>query len=95
MSLPERALGDVLRLDSADVTVQPDDDYPIAGVYGFGADSSSADRSEAMKRATRSCHRLTAGRLMMSRLKAFEGAITVTRRNSRVGTCRPSSRSLR
>jgi len=68
MNLPERPLGDVLSIDIADETLQPNRDYPIAGVYGFGR----SDETSYPK-----LNRLIAGRLVMSRLKAFEGAIAV------------------
>ena len=77
MTLPERALGDVLRLDVADETVQPDRDYPMAGVYGFGRGLFQRGPIRSDETSYPKLNRLTAGRLVMSRLKAFEGAITV------------------
>jgi type I restriction enzyme S subunit len=77
MTLPEHALGDVLRLDIADETVQPDHDYPIAGVYGFGRGLFQRGPIRSDETSYPKLNRLTAGRLVMSRLKAFEGAIAV------------------
>ncbi len=77
MTLPERALGDVLRLDIDDETVRPDHDYPIAGVYGFGRGLFQRGPIRSDETSYPKLNRLTAGRLVMSRLKAFEGAIAV------------------
>ena len=77
MTLPERALGDVLHPDIADETVQPDRDYPIAGVYGFGRGLFQRGPIRSDETSYPKLNRLTAGRLVMSRLKAFEGAIAV------------------
>jgi type I restriction enzyme S subunit len=77
MTLPERALGDVLCLDIAGETVQPDHDYPIAGVYGFGRGLFQRGPIRSDETSYPKLNRLTAGRLVMSRLKAFEGAIAV------------------
>lgn len=77
MSLPERALGEVLRLVIANEVVQPDRDYPIAGVYGFGRGLFQRGPIRSDETSYPKLNRLTAGRLVMSRLKAFEGAIAV------------------
>jgi type I restriction enzyme S subunit len=77
MSLPERPLGDVLRLDIANEAVQPDRDYSIAGVYGFGRGLFQRGPIRSDETSYPKLNRLIAGRLVMSRLKAFEGAIAV------------------
>jgi type I restriction enzyme S subunit len=77
MSLPERALGEVLRIDITDESVQPERDYPIAGVYGFGRGLFQRGAIRSAETSYPKLNRLTTGRLVMSRLKAFEGAIAV------------------
>jgi type I restriction enzyme, S subunit len=77
MTFPERALGDVLRQDIADEIVQPDRDYPIAGIYGFGRGLFQRGPIRSDETSYPKLNRLAAGRLVMSRLKAFEGAIAV------------------
>jgi type I restriction enzyme S subunit len=77
MSLPERALGDVLDIAIDDEAMQPDRDYPIAGVYGFGRGLFQRGPIRSDETSYPKLNRLTAGRLVMSRLKAFEGAIAV------------------
>lgn len=77
MTLPERALGEVLRVDIADEAVQPDRDYPVAGVYGFGRGIFQRGPIRSNETSYPRLNRLIAGRLVMSRLKAFEGAIAV------------------
>jgi type I restriction enzyme S subunit len=77
MTLPECALSEVLHLDVADEALQPDHDYPIAGVYGFGRGLFQRGPIRSDETSYPKLNRLAAGRLVMSRLKAFEGAITV------------------
>jgi type I restriction enzyme, S subunit len=77
MSLPERALGDVLDIVIDDEAVQPDRDYSIAGVYGFGRGLFKRGLIRSDETSYPKLNRLTTGRLVMSRLKAFEGAIAV------------------
>ena len=77
MSLPERALGDVLGIAIDDEAVRLDRDYPIAGVYGFGRGLFKRGPIRSDETSYPKLNRLTAGRLVMSRLKAFEGAIAV------------------
>jgi type I restriction enzyme, S subunit len=77
MTLPERTLGDVLDIVIDDEAVQPDRDYPIAGVYGFGRGIFQRGPIRSDETSYPKLNRLTTGRLVMSRLKAFEGAIAV------------------
>jgi type I restriction enzyme S subunit len=77
MTLPERALGEVLDIVIDDEAMQPDRDYSIAGVYGFGRGLFQRGPIRSDETSYPKLNRLTAGRLVMSRLKAFEGAITV------------------
>jgi type I restriction enzyme, S subunit len=77
MSLPERSLGEVLHLDIRDETVRAGRDYPIAGVYGFGRGLFQRGPIRSDETSYPKLNRLTAGQLVMSRLKAFEGAMAV------------------
>jgi type I restriction enzyme, S subunit len=77
MSLPERPLGDVLRLSLTEVPVQADETYPIAGVYGFGRGLFQRGPITGNETSYGKLNRLESGKLVMSRLKAFEGALTV------------------
>lgn len=77
MNLPERALGEALHVDIFDETVRPGRDYLIAGVYGFGRGLFQRGPITSDETSYPKLNRLTAGRVVMSRLKAFEGAIAV------------------
>lgn len=77
MPLPERPLGDVLQLAPAEVPVEADGTYPIAGVYSFGRGLFQRGPISGSETSYARLNRLAPGRLVMSRLKAFEGALTV------------------
>lgn len=77
MVMLNRALGNVLRVAIDDETVQPDRDYPIAGVYGFGRGLFQRGPIRGDETSYQKLKRLVSGRLVMSRLKAFEGALAV------------------
>lgn len=77
MSLPERRLGDVLRVALDEESVHVDTKYQIAGVYGFGRGLFRRGPIRGDETSYFKLNRLTAGRLVMSKLKAFEGAIAV------------------
>ena len=77
MPLPERPLGDVLRLAPAETPIEADDSYPIAGVYSFGRGLFQRGPIGGSETSYARLNRLEPGRLVMSRLKAFEGALTV------------------
>ena len=71
------ALGEFLTLDLHDVAVEPEATYRVAGVYGFGR---GVFERNAIAGSETSYKRLTALRtdqLVLSRLKAFEGAVAV------------------
>jgi len=77
MGLPERALGEVLQPASVSVSIEPQGDYPIAGIYSFGR---GLIRRPAVRGSETSCatlSRLRAGQLTMSKLNAWEGALAV------------------
>lgn len=72
-----KPLGDGLSLALDEVPVAETNTYPMAGVYGFGR--GLIDRSTISGSDTKYAkfNRLHAGSLVMSRLKAFEGAISM------------------
>jgi type I restriction enzyme, S subunit len=77
MPVRERPLGDVLQPALADTAVDPDDTYQIAGVYSFGRGLFQRGRINGNETSYTRLNRLESGRLVMSRLKAFEGALSV------------------
>jgi type I restriction enzyme, S subunit len=77
MSYPERPLGDVLELDCDTVEVRAEDTYEIAGVYGFGRGLFGRGTISGGQTQYRRLHKLHAGTVVLSKLKAFEGAISV------------------
>lgn len=71
------ALGQVLTLRLQEVPVASDCVYPIAGVYSFGRGLFVRADLEGAKTSYRVLHKLRAGQVVMSRLKAWEGALAV------------------
>jgi type I restriction enzyme, S subunit len=67
----------MLTLDVDRVYVNPAATYPIAGVYGFGRGVFAREPITGAETAYRTLNRLRSGQLVMSRLKAFEGAIAI------------------
>lgn len=74
---PSRPLAVALDLEIDDFLVDPDAIYKRAGVYGFGRGlfAHGPMRGSATKYAK--LRHIHAGQLVMSRLKAFEGAVAV------------------
>ncbi|QYX80435.1 restriction endonuclease subunit S [Streptomyces akebiae] len=72
-----RDLGDGLNLSIEEVAVSGDDNYPMAGVYGFGRGLIDRGTISGSDTKYSKFHRLQKGKLVMSRLKAFEGALTM------------------
>jgi type I restriction enzyme S subunit len=70
-----RLLGRGLSLALEQVTVEEDDQYRIAGVRGFGNGVFFREVIRGNETSYKTLNRLRAGNLVMSRLKAFEGAI--------------------
>ncbi len=58
--------------------VQPEAAYPIAGVYGFGRGILTRPPIRGTDTTYKTLTRLREGDVVYSKLKAFEGAITVT-----------------
>lgn len=76
---PERRvqLGQVLTEARERVTVHPDRDYPIAGVYGFGRGILLRPRVRGSQLSAPHLYRIRARQIIYSRLKAFEGAFAL------------------
>ena len=77
MSVPERALGEVLQLASVGVSVEPEGDYPIAGIYSFGRGLIRRPTIRGSETSYATLSRLSKGQLTMSKLNAWEGALAV------------------
>jgi type I restriction enzyme, S subunit len=73
---PLRPLGDAISLDIDEVPIDPGTRYPIAGVYGFGRGLFHREPILGSQTGYKKLCRLHAGHIVMSRLKAFEGAIS-------------------
>lgn len=71
-------LGDVLALDIESVDVVKTDEYPIVGVLNRGRGLLYRDPIQGTETAYKSLNVIRPKRVVYSRLKAFEGAITVT-----------------
>lgn len=71
------SFGDIAVLDKDEVAVEPGASYDIAGVYSFGRGLLRRGPIEGSQTSYRILHRLHAGQVVMSRLKAWEGAIAV------------------
>lgn len=70
-------LGEHLALDIEPVDVASSTDYPIVGVLGWGRGLLSRPSIVGWQTSYRTLHRVRPGRVIYSKLKAFEGAITV------------------
>ncbi|WP_349370547.1 restriction endonuclease subunit S [Salinarimonas sp.] len=70
-------LGEVLRLELSTIDVHPNTTYDIAGVYGFGRGLFARPPISGAETTYKKLHRLEAGSIVMSKLKAWEGAIAI------------------
>lgn len=73
----ETPLGKVMALDVHAVEVDPDALYPIVGVLNRGRGLLYRDPISGSETSYKTLNRIRAGQVVYSRLKAFEGAITV------------------
>jgi len=71
------ALGEVLDLDIEIVKVASEAKYSLAGVYSFGRGLFEREPLLGVKTRYNVLHRLRPGQLVMSKLKAWEGALAV------------------
>ena len=70
-------LRDIARLDLDVVDVERTAEYPIAGVYGFGRGLIDRGVIQGSETSYSRLQRLHSGQVVLSRLKAFEGAVAV------------------
>lgn len=70
-------LAEVLELSNREVQVESDESYDIAGVYSFGRGLFARRVLSGTQTSYKTLHRLQAGQLVMSRLKAWEGALAI------------------
>jgi len=70
-------LGDLLTQNLDEVPSSDSESYQVAGVYSFGRGMFERTTIEGSRTSYKTLHRLHAGQLVMSRLKAWEGAITI------------------
>lgn len=74
---PSRPLAAALDLEIDDFLVRPDAVYERAGVYGFGRGLFAHGAMRGSETKYAKLRRIHAGQFVMSRLKAFEGAVAV------------------
>ncbi|RSM62368.1 hypothetical protein DMH03_09640 [Amycolatopsis sp. WAC 01376] len=74
-TLPVRPLAEALTLEIDEVKLEGASKYDIAGVYSFGRGIFSRGTILGEETSYQKMHRLHKGQIVMSRLKAFEGAI--------------------
>lgn len=70
-------LGDVMTMDIEVIEVVAAETYPLAGVFGFGRGVFSREPMAGTETSYKRLHRLREGRFVMSKLKAFEGAVAI------------------
>lgn len=75
-----RPLSELIEQDINNVEISLDDEYKIAGVYSFGRGMFQRASISGAETSYKTLHRLRASQLVMSRLKAFEGAIAIVPR---------------
>lgn len=73
----ETTLGEVLALDINTVEVNPETSYAIVGVLNRGRGLLYRDSIKGTETSYKDLNRISPGQVVYSRLKAFEGAITV------------------
>lgn len=74
------ALGTVVSLNNHEVVVRDDTSYDVAGVYSFGRGMLRRASLDGSQTSYKLLHRLRADQLVMSRLKAWEGALALVPR---------------
>lgn len=76
-SFPLVPLGELLTYAPDPQGVDPDGEYPIAGVYGFGRGMIQRAAVTGREMAATQLFRIRAGQFVYSRLKSFEGAYAI------------------
>lgn len=75
--MTERPLADLIQLSLDQVDVDFAGRYPVAGVYSFGRGMFKRGPILGSETSYKTLNRLHVGQLVVSRLKAFEGALAV------------------
>jgi type I restriction enzyme S subunit len=73
----KKKLGELLKLDEAQVPVTPAEDYPQVGVKGFGGGLFSKPAVNGADTTYTAFNRLYDGTLVLSQVKGWEGAVAV------------------
>ncbi|WP_137931622.1 restriction endonuclease subunit S domain-containing protein [Mesorhizobium comanense] len=76
-SFPLIRLGELLTYAPDPHGVEPDGEYPIAGIYGFGRGMIQRAAVTGREMAATQLFRIRAGQFVYSRLKSFEGAYAI------------------
>lgn len=76
-SFPLIPLGELLTYAPDPHGVEPDGEYPIAGIYGFGRGMIQRAAVTGREMAATQLFRIRAGQFVYSRLKSFEGAYAI------------------
>lgn len=76
-----KKLSDILKLDEDSVPIIPTSSYPQVGVRGFGGGLFAKPATSGMDTTYRAFNRLYEGALVMSQVKAWEGAVAVCENN--------------
>ncbi len=71
------ALDELLELNNLEVAVESGTSYEIAGVYSFGRGMFRRAAIDGSQTKYKKLHRIRADQLVMSRLKAWEGALAL------------------
>jgi type I restriction enzyme S subunit len=72
-----RPLGELIEPDIENVEVSSGTEYKIAGVYSFGRGLFQRGPISGAETSYKTLHRLRTSQLVVSRLKAFEGALAI------------------
>ena len=70
-------LDDVLTLNNTEVDVQPGLTFSVAGIYSFGRGMFPRGEIDSSQTSYKTLTRVNSGQIVMSRLKAWEGAIAL------------------
>jgi len=76
-SFPLIPLGEIITYAPNPHEVNPDGEYPIAGIYGFGRGMIQRAAIAGREMAATQLFRIRAGQFIYSRLKSFEGAYSI------------------
>ena len=77
MQWPNVPLSDILTPATEPVQVQPEESYPIMGVYGFARGPIARPAIKGAETSAKHLYRVRSGQFVYSKLKAFEGAFAI------------------